>query len=153
MQKTSDHLLQLARNASQKSYAPYSGFKVGACVLFEDGSVYTGCNVENVSYGLTLCAERNALSSAVADGKQSGLTAVAIYSPNSKLCFPCGACRQWIKEFSDNAKVVLQDEEDGIKEFSIQELLPYSFCMGQLSGSIVPYCHPERSEGSRDSSG
>lgn len=120
-------LLKLASEAAEKAYAPYSKFKVGACVLYEDGSVYTGCNVENASYGLCLCAERNALSSAVADGKHEGLKAVAIYSPNAILCFPCGACRQWIAEFSKDAKIIVQDKDGQIKEFSIKELLPHSF--------------------------
>lgn len=129
MQKKPIQLLKLAREAAQNAYAPYSKFKVGACALFEDGSVYTGCNVENASYGLSLCAERNALSAAVADGKHTCLTAIAIYSQNIKPCFPCGACRQWIAEFSENAKIILQDGENGFKEFSIQELLPYSFTL------------------------
>ncbi len=120
------HLLKLACEAAQNAYAPYSKFQVGACVLYEDGSIYTGCNVENASYGLSLCAERNAMASAVADGKYSGLAAIAICSPDAQLCFPCGACRQWIVEFSKNARIIVQDK-DGVKEFSIQELLPYSF--------------------------
>ncbi len=127
MQKNPQNLLKLACEAAQNAYAPYSKFKVGACALFEDGSVYTGCNVENASYGLSICAERNALSAAVADGKHKELTAVAIYSPNREMCSPCGACRQWIAEFSETAKIILQDGENGFKEFSIQELLPYSF--------------------------
>ena len=127
MQTNLNHLLKLACEASKKAYAPYSKFKVGACVLYEDGSVYTGCNVENASLGLSICAERNAISAAIADGKHTGLTAIAVYSPNSKPCFPCGACRQWLAEFSENAKIILQDDSGEIKEFSLQELLPYSF--------------------------
>jgi len=121
------NLLKLASKAAQNAYSPYSKFKVGACVLFEDGKTYTGCNVENASYGLTLCAERNAISSAIADGQKSKIISVAIYSPNSKLCYPCGACRQWIAEFSKDAEVIVEDEEGQAQSFSIKELLPYSF--------------------------
>ncbi len=128
MQTNSEHLLKLAYEAAKNAYAPYSKFHVGACVLYSDGSTYTGCNVENSSYGLSICAERNAISSAVANGKHCGLVAIAIYSPNADLCFPCGACRQWLAEFSKDAKIIVRDKE-GIKEFSIQELLPHSFSL------------------------
>ena len=121
------NLLKLASEAAQNAYSPYSNFKVGACVLFEDGKTYTGCNVENASYGLTLCAERNAISSAIADGQKSKLAAVAIYSPNAKLCYPCGACRQWIAEFSKDAAVIVENSEGNPQAFSIKDLLPYSF--------------------------
>ncbi|HSA07630.1 MAG TPA: cytidine deaminase [Candidatus Gastranaerophilales bacterium] len=129
MQINPKNLLKLASEAAEKAYAPYSKFKVGACALFEDGSVYTGCNVENASYGLSLCAERNAIAKAVADGKNARLVAIAVYSPNCEKCFPCGACRQWIVEFAKDAKIILQDKDNEIKEFSIQELLPYSFTL------------------------
>ena len=121
------YLLKIASEASGNAYAPYSKFLVGACALFEDGSVYKGCNVENSSYGLTTCAERNAISAAITAGKKTGLIAIAIYSPNSKLCYPCGACRQWIAEFSKDAEVILEDTDGNPKAFSIKELLPYSF--------------------------
>ena len=120
-------LLQSASEAAQNSYSPYSKFKVGACVLFEDGKTYKGCNVENASYGLALCAERTAISSAIADGQKSKIVAVAIYSPNAKLCYPCGACRQWISEFSKEAEVIVEDSDGNPQSFSIKELLPYSF--------------------------
>jgi cytidine deaminase len=121
------YLLQLASEASECAYAPYSNFKVGACALYEDGSVYKGCNVENASYGLTTCAERNAISNAVISGNKSKLKAIAIYSPDSKLCYPCGACRQWIVEFSKDATIILQDLEENPVIYSIQELLPKAF--------------------------
>lgn len=128
MSKNPEKLLKIAAEASKNAYAPYSKFKVGAVVLYKDNSIYTGCNVENASYGLSLCAERNALSSAVADGKSQGLKAVAIYSPCADLCFPCGACRQWIAEFSQDAEIIVQDKES-YKIFNIAELLPYSFTL------------------------
>jgi len=120
-------ILKFASDVAQNAYSPYSKFKVGACVLYEDGNAYTGCNVENASYGLTLCAERTAISSAIADGEKTKIVAVAIYSPNAKLCYPCGACRQWIAEFSKDAAVILEDTDGNPKSFSIKELLPHSF--------------------------
>jgi len=127
MQINPTELIKLASNAAENAYAPYSKFKVGACVLYESGKTYTGCNVENASYGLTLCAERNAISSAIAQGEKSKIAAVAIYSPNAKLCYPCGACRQWISEFSKDALIFVEDVDGTPKQSSIQELLPCSF--------------------------
>ncbi len=123
-----EHLLKLACEAAENAYAPYSGFKVGASVLYKDGSVYSGCNVENASYGLSLCAERSAISSAIKHGKHTGLLAIAICSQNAGLCFPCGACRQWITEFSKDAKIIVR-HKSGLKEYSAQELLPHSFSL------------------------
>lgn len=120
-------LLEKAKQISNNAYAPYSKFKVGAAVIFEDGSVYTGCNVENASYGLSLCAERNALSTAIAEGKKNKLKKVAIYSPNAKLCYPCGACRQWISEFSKDVEIIVEEQDSGILITTISKLLPNSF--------------------------
>jgi cytidine deaminase len=119
-------LINLALKAATKAYAPYSKFFVGAAVLFEDGSIITGCNVENASYGLCLCAERNAISTAIAQGIEPKIKKIAIASPNTDKCTPCGACRQWIQEFSKDAIIVLKDGEKTI-EYSIAELLPHSF--------------------------
>jgi len=127
MQTNQEQLLKLACEAAENAYAPYSNFRVGACILYEDGSIYKGCNAENASYGLSLCAERSAIAKAVADGKHTGLTAIAIYSPDKQECFPCGACRQWISEFSDNARIIVAGKDGQPKEYSIQELLPNSF--------------------------
>ena len=110
-----NELLEYAKEASKKSYSPYSKFPVGACVLYESGKIYQGCNVENASYGLTLCAERNAMSSAIVKGETSKITAIAIYSPKQKKCLPCGACRQWLSEFAKNekeTKIILEDIND-----------------------------------------
>ena len=129
MQRTFESLIEEAKKASNNAYAPYSKFKVGACALFESGNIYTGCNVENSSYGLSLCAERNALSNAIASGETSKLQAIAIVSDNMAKCTPCGACRQWIYEFSKDAKVILEDNNGEICSYSIEELLPYSFTL------------------------
>lgn len=122
-----EELLNIASSVCDNAYAPYSKFLVGAAAIYEDGKIYKGCNVENASYGLALCAERNAISSAIADGQKGKLIAVAITSNNIKLCYPCGACRQWIREFNDDARIILEDNNGEPIEFNIAELLPYSF--------------------------
>ena len=113
MQRTYKSLIEEAKKVSKNAYAPYSKFQVGACALFESGNIYTGCNVENGSYGLSLCAERNAISTAIAAGETSNLIKIAIFSPNSKKCYPCGACRQWLQEFEkgQNIQVLIDGEE------------------------------------------
>jgi len=120
-------LLKKAREASKNAYAVHSKFSVGACVLAESGETYIGCNVENASYGLTTCAERNAIANAIANGEKS-ILAVAIYSPNMENCLPCGACRQVIYEFQRNKEVeIITKYEDGYKVHKINELLPEGF--------------------------
>lgn len=127
--KSHKELLGLAKEAAEKAYVPYSKFRVGACALYENGNYYLGCNVENASYGLTLCAERNAISNAIVQGEVSKLVMIAIYSPNTKLCYPCGACRQWIWEFEDNqhTKIILENEDSTPISYCINELLPHNF--------------------------
>lgn len=127
--KTNEEIVQIAKKASEKAYCPYSKFPVGACVLFESGNYYFGCNVENSSYGLSLCAERNAISTAIANGEASRLIKIAIYSPKSDLCFPCGACRQWIQEFAQgyNTEIILQNDKNSLQIYYINDILPYSF--------------------------
>lgn len=123
-----EELMQKAKEASEKSYCPYSKFAVGACVMADDGSVYKGCNFENSSFGMTICAERNAIGSAVADGKRR-IKAVAIYSPNQQNCVPCGACRQVMHEFcekDEDVDIILQNGEE-LKIYTLAQLLPESF--------------------------
>ncbi|MDO5438251.1 MAG: cytidine deaminase [bacterium] len=125
-----EELFEEAKKISENSYSPYSNFPVGAACIFENGKKYKGVNVENVSYGLTLCAERNALSTAACAGEKTGLLAIAIYSPKQKMCVPCGACLQWMAEFRKNdkdVKIILEGEDNEIKEFSLKDFLPYSF--------------------------
>ena len=129
MQRSFESLITEAQKAAQNAYVPYSKFKVGACALFESGNIYTGCNVENSSYGLSLCAERNALSTAVAAGEKTKLIAIAIVSPDMKFCTPCGACRQWITEFSKDTKIILEKENSELQIIEIRELLPYTFTL------------------------
>lgn len=118
-------LLQLAARARDAAYAPYSRFQVGAALLAENGEVFTGCNVENASYGLTLCAERTAVCSAVAAGVRS-YSAIAISAPGGAA--PCGACRQVINEFNPALKVYLGDETGRlVTETTLDILLPNAF--------------------------
>ena len=124
-------LLNKAKEVSANAYAPYSKFYVGACLLCENGNIYTGCNVENASYGLALCAERNAMSTAIAAGEKLKIKAIAIYSPNSANCSPCGACRQWIYEFQADGgcEIILADKDFKPVVYSIDELLPVGFSL------------------------
>lgn len=124
-----ENLLNTAKEASEKAYAPYSNFKVGAALLLKDKTIIKGANVENASYGLSLCAERNAVSTAIAQGLESGIEAIAIYSPNIKNCSPCGACRQWLWEFEDgqDIKIILENEDGSPLVTSITALLPMGF--------------------------
>lgn len=118
-------LFELAVKARLSAYAPYSGFLVGAALLTADGSIYTGCNVENASYSLCCCAERTAIFKAVSDGARE-FTAIAIAGGKDNadsVCYPCGACRQVMAEFcGDDFRVVLSD-----RTLKLSELLPYAF--------------------------
>jgi cytidine deaminase len=120
-------LIDYAKTASERSYSPYSKFSVGACVLADDGSIYCGCNFENSSFGMTICAERNAIGSMIADGKRK-IRAVAIYSPNADYCYPCGACRQVMNEFkSDSGVDIITTGANGLKINTLAQLLPEGF--------------------------
>lgn len=122
-------LLQKAKEASKNAYAKYSEFYVGACVLGESGKTYLGCNVENASYGLTTCAERNAIACAIVGGEKS-IQTIAIYSPNMENCLPCGACRQVIFEFQKDKEIeIITQDKDGYKIHKINELLPEGFIL------------------------
>lgn len=121
-----EELIEKAKEVSKNAYAPYSNFKVGACVLTDKGNIYCGCNFENASYGLSICAERNAIGSAVANGENK-IVAIAIYSPNMYNCTPCGACRQVINEFKTEDTTVVTIAGDEIITRNISELLPEVF--------------------------
>lgn len=118
-------LLDYAKQASVNSYNPYSKFAVGAAVLCEDNKVFCGTNVENVSYGLSMCAERIAIFTAISNGCKS-IKAVAVYSKKGNVT-PCGACRQVILEFSKKADVIYNTDKDNFKTVKISNLLPNSF--------------------------
>lgn len=118
--------METARAASERAYAPYSDFRVGAAILTEGGALHAGCNVENASYGLSICAERNAAATMVlADPQDREIRLVAVYSPDASPCFPCGACRQVLREFG--CKEVVVEDDSGPRRFLFDEILPHSF--------------------------
>ena len=126
-QEQRQRLLQSAREAMERAYAPYSHFKVGAALLASEGRIFSGCNVENASYGLTNCAERTAIFSAVAQtGPALSIQAIVVLNDHEAPCSPCGACRQVIYEFGPDAIVVFP-AASGLKELPIAELLPEGF--------------------------
>ena len=126
--QTRDHdekLLNCARDAMKAAYAPYSHYQVGACILAEDGRIFTGCNVENASFGLTNCGERTAIFKAVSEGatKFSAIAIAAVAMPP----WPCGACRQVLSEFCPDIRILVTWGEDLVEESCLKELLPHSF--------------------------
>lgn len=120
-----ERMTDMAMSVYENSYAPYSKYRVGACVCCEDGTLYSGTNVENMSFSLTMCAERNAIFNAVGDG-QSELFAILIYSDCEDLPYPCGACLQVMAEFNKDMLVIVTNGED-IEEYTVCKLLPKSF--------------------------
>ena len=126
-----DTLVAAARRVRENAHAPYSGYRVGAAVLTTDGEVFTGCNVENASFGLSVCAERNAVAAAVAAGRSS-FEGIAVVTSSSPAASPCGACRQVLSEFGD-FPVVLTDLEGGRRTTSVRELLPDAFLPESLN--------------------
>ena len=118
-------LLEAALAARERAYAPYSKFLVGAAVRAESGKIYTGCNIENASYGLTVCAERNALFSAVGAGERK-FTALCVVGDTEGPISPCGACRQVMAEFKVPC-IILANLQGDVKEYTLEELLPLSF--------------------------
>lgn len=130
-EKAVARLYALAHTASDNAYSPYSGVRVGACVVDESGQVYSGCNVENSSYGLTQCAERNALAAAIAAGMQPGTAhTLLIYATGFETLAPCGACRQVMSELlAQDALVISCRSETEFRSWPIKELLPDPFIL------------------------
>jgi len=127
MDRVSDRrLLEMARKASLSAYSPYSGFSVGAALLSAAGAVFTGCNVENASFGLTICAERVALCTGVADGCRE-YEALALWAPRP--VWPCGACLQCLAEFAPQLRIVRRGENGELEAARLNELLPAAFCL------------------------
>lgn len=117
-------LIAKAMEAREKAYAPYSNFSVGAALLGKSGRVHTGCNVENASYGLAICAERTAVFKAVSEG-EGEFEAIAVVTENGVT--PCGACRQVLMEFGEDMQVIVADEAGEYRVFVLKELLPEAF--------------------------
>ncbi len=127
MDKMKNKLLSLAQQAADNAYSPYSGFKVGAAVLGTDGTIYTGCNIENAAYGSTVCAERTAIFNMVSQGCRQ-IAELAVYCNAGSSCMPCGSCRQVISEFASSSDIPIHTlgSEKQIT-FSLNKLLPYAF--------------------------
>ena len=127
---TPEKLISIAVDAMGNAYAPYSGFRVGAALLCSDGTVYTGCNIENAAYSPTNCAERTAIFKAVSEGRRD-FTAIAVCGGKNgiitNLCTPCGVCRQVLREFCKDDFPVYLAHKDGFKALTLGDLLPYSF--------------------------
>ena len=129
MSDNSELMAEKACEVMQNAYAPYSNYHVGVCVLAEDGSMFTGCNVENASYGLTICAERSAITSLISDGKKK-IKALAVVGSGEELCTPCGSCRQVMREFAaPDTPVYLCNPKTKkvVRTTTMGELLPDSF--------------------------
>jgi cytidine deaminase len=119
-------VMQVAREAATRAYAPYSNFHVGAAILTGGSTIHQGANVENASYGLSMCAERNAVAMmAATDPEDREIELVAVFSPNASPCFPCGACRQVLREFG--CKEILVETGRGLQRYPFDQILPNSF--------------------------
>lgn len=123
---TNEMLIEKAQKAMENAYVPYSRFKVGAALLMADGSVYTGCNIENSSFGATICAERTAMFKAVSEGRMD-MVKIAIVSSSGDKTYPCGICRQVMAEFMPKGSIVLKDKNGKITEESVRDILPNAF--------------------------
>ncbi len=128
-----NELISRASAARLLAYAPYSKFSVGAALVTKAGKIYTGCNVENVSLGLTICAERSAIATAIAQGSKD-FVAIAVVTAGKKPAIPCGACRQVLAEFNPSMKVLAATVDGTVQEFDLAELLPFP-SQGILEGS------------------
>ena len=130
---TNRELLDAARRGMANSYSPYSDFKVGAAVLVDDGTVYTGCNIENAAYGPSNCAERTAIFKALSEGKKEFEAIAVVGRKNGKIenfCPPCGVCRQVLAEFcKKDFKIVLAKSTNEYKIMTLEQLLPESFSL------------------------
>jgi len=122
----SENLVQRATEAREHAYAPYSSFKVGAALLASNGGVFTGCNVENATYGLTVCAERVALWKAVSEGERK-FVAIAVVADGERPPSPCGACRQLLWEFSGDIEVITANLRGARQSYHLSELFPHPF--------------------------
>jgi cytidine deaminase len=131
---STDEMIDLAKAARHFAHAPYSNFSVGAALLSADGRLFTGCNVENSTYGLSMCAERVAIFKAISEGA-TGIARVVVVTDHDSIAPPCGCCRQMIWEFStDETDVVLANLSGDVRSYRITELLPEAFDERYLEG-------------------
>lgn len=132
--ETIQKLIATAKVAQQGAYVPYSGYAVGAALLADDGKIYTGCNIENASYTPTVCAERVAVFKAVSEGAKR-VEIIAVVA-GEDMGYPCGVCRQVLREFGENAIVVVAKDEENYHVHKLDELLPHSFGPENLKGDV-----------------
>ena len=123
---TEQELMQKAVSMLDMAYIPYSHFPVGAALECDDGTVYTGCNIENAAYGATICAERTAICKAVSEGHRR-FRRIVIAGKSQQFCVPCGTCRQVLREFAPEIEVICLNGAGEARRFKLPELLPYSF--------------------------
>ena len=131
-----DNLIEAANDARSKAYAPYSKFQVGAALLTDDDEIISGCNVENCSYGLTMCAERNAVATAIVQGKMD-FKAMVIVADMNRPIMPCGACRQVLAEFNPSMLIVCVGTGGKRLELTVSDLLPASFTPADLNDKTL----------------
>lgn len=127
---TDMELVAAAKKAAENSYSPYSHFTVGAALECGNGTVYTGCNIENAAYGSTICAERTAMCKAISEGERS-FSRIAIWGCGKDFCWPCGACRQFLAEFGDMTVLTARSDGEFISK-PLSELLPFAFDAGNM---------------------
>lgn len=120
-------LVDVAMEMMDRAYCPYSNFPVGAALMCDDGTVFTGCNVENAAYGCAICAERTALVKAVSEGRRKGFVRLAVAGRGEDYCWPCGACRQMLYEFAPDLIVLAARGDGAFRQVPLIELLPYGF--------------------------
>ena len=130
---TDQALVELAFAMLERSYVPYSHFPVGAALLCADGTVFTGCNVENAAYGSTICAERTALVKAVSEGRRDDFVRLAVAGRSEDYCWPCGSCRQMLYEFASDLTVLVARGDGGFVTLPLRELLPHGFGPSSLN--------------------
>ena len=128
MENTPEKLIEAAKRVRENAFAPYSNFKVGAAIATKSGKIFTGCNIENASYGLTICAERVAIFKAISEG-ETEFTQIAVVADTPELTPPCGACRQIIWEFCGDVPVIFANLEGVTETVQMKELLPRAFDM------------------------
>ena len=124
---TDRELVEKAFDMLKYSYVPYSGFPVGAALLLSDGTVYTGCNIENAAYGSTICAERTALVKAVSEGHRDDWVRLAVVGNSADYCWPCGACRQMLYEFCPELELLVARGDHEFVKLPLSDLLPHGF--------------------------
>lgn len=124
-------LVAAAKSAKRQSYSPYSHFRVGAALLTANGKIFTGCNIENSSYGLTVCAERTAVFKAVSEGERR-FAAIAVASDDTDFTPPCGACRQVLMDLASNIEFILTNRKGEFRVLKLRELFPYPFDRSHL---------------------